>query len=675
MLETPVSASYLNIPGYAIFWVSFAVAFGLFAQRIYLLLRLLRLGQKGERSENIGRRTKAMLIEVFPQWCNLKTVTRKDLAGMGHALMFWGFSFFFISYIIFIGLAGGFGLAPVLTDNTFETVYSSILDIAGVFVITAMVWAAIRRYVVRPERLERSLEAGIIMIMVSSLMLLHFCIEGFGFAGYGVTASWPPVGAAFAGFLSGTGIPESTLIAVYKGVWWLHYALILGFMVYIPRSKHLHILVSPFNVFFKPLGPKGALKPIKLEEAETFGVSKLQDFTRKDLLDLYTCAVCGRCHANCPAQLSGKALDPREVILNLKEHLLEVGPQLLSGKTEASPENPGTKMVGEVVTEEAIWDCTTCRACQEVCPVSIAQMTKIVDMRRNLVLEQASIPETGEGALKSLEARGHPWRGTTLARTDWAQGLDVKTLAEDSDIDILYWVGCTSALEERSTRVAQAVARLMKLAGINFAILGDEESCCGEPARRLGNEYLFQTQAQGNIELLKGYNIKKIVAACPHCYNTIKNEYPQFGGNFEVIHHTELIASLLKEGRLRIDKGLTGTVTYHDACYLGRYNDVYQPPRDILKSMPAAKLVEMERNRQRSFCCGGGGGHLWLEERSGRRISEMRTEQAIDAKAQTIATACPYCLQMFEDAIKTKGAEESLKVMDVAELLSLALMK
>jgi Fe-S oxidoreductase len=538
-----------------------------------------------------------------------------------------------------------------------------------------MVWAAVRRYIARPERLERSLEAGIIMILVSSLMLLHFGIEGFGYAGYGVTEHWPPVGTAFASFLSGTGIPEGTLTGVYQGVWWLHYALILGFMVYIPRSKHLHILVSPFNVFFKPLGPKGALKPIKLEEVESFGVSKIQDFTRKDLLDLYTCAVCGRCHANCPAQLSGKPLDPREVILNLKEHLLEVGPRLLGSKTEAAPANPGTKMIGEVVTEEAIWDCTTCRACIEVCPVSIGQMTKIVDMRRNLVLEQASIPETGEGALKSLEARGHPWRGTTLARTDWARGLDVRTLAGNSNIDILYWVGCTSALEERSTRIAQAVARLMKLAGINFAILGDQESCCGEPARRLGNEYLFQTQAQRNIELLKGYNIQRIVAACPHCYNTIKNEYPQFGGNFEVIHHTELIASLLKEGRLKIANGLSGAVTYHDACYLGRYNDVYQPPRDILRSLPAAKLVEMERNRKRSFCCGGGGGHMWLEERSGRRISEMRTEQAIDSGAQTIATACPYCLQMFEDAIKAKGAEESLKVMDVAEVLSLALVK
>ena len=667
---SPVSATYWNISGYVIFWVLFAIAFGLFAQRAYLLFRLLRLGQKEKRSGNIGRRIKVMLVEVFPQWCNLRSVTRKDLAGIGHSLMFWGFSLFFIGYIIFIGLSGGFGLSPVLEGSTFETVYSSILDIAGLLVIVAIVWAAIRRYIVRPERLEASAEAGVILFLIFSLMVLHFSIEGFGYAAYNISGSWPPIGSALASFMVGTGLSESTLVAMYKGVWWLHYAIILGFMVYIPRSKHLHILTSPFNVFFKSLGPKGALKTIELEEVETFGVAKIQDFTWKHLLDLYTCTVCGRCHADCPAQLSGKPLSPREVILNLKEHLLEVGPELLSGKAETSAANPGTAMIGEVVTEEVIWECTTCRACQEVCPVSIEQMAKIIDMRRNLVLERASMPETAEGALRSIEARGHPWRGTTATRTDWAEGLDVKILAEDSDIDILFWVGCTSELEDRSMKVSQAVAKLMKLAGTKFGILGTEESCCGEPARRLGNEYLFQIQAQKNIELLKNYNIKKIVTACPHCYNTIKNEYPQFGGDFEVIHHTEFIADLLKGNKLRITKGNGGIVTYHDSCYLGRYNDIYQPPRQILNNLADVSVVEMERNREKGFCCGGGGGLMWIEERVGRRINELRTEQVMETGAQIVATACPYCLQMFEDGIKAKAAEEILKVMDIAELVA-----
>jgi Fe-S oxidoreductase len=633
----------------------------------------MRLGQGENRFNSLGRRFKSMLVEVLPQWCNLKSVTPKDLAGIGHSLMFWGFSLFFISYIIFIGLGGGFGLSQVLEGSTFEIVYFSILDIAGLSVIVAIVWAAIRRYIIRPERLEISAEAGVILILVFSLMVLHFSIEGFGYAAYQVQASWPPVGAAFAGFLTGIGVSKSTLLIAYQGVWWLHYAIILGFMVYVPRSKHLHILVAPFNVFFKSLGPKGALKPIELEETETFGASKIQDFTWKHLLDLYTCTVCGRCHAECPAQLSGKPLDPREVILDLKEHLLGVGPELLKvrGKAEAPAANPGTAMIGEVVTEDAIWNCTTCRACQEVCPVSIEQMVKIIDMRRNLVMEQATIPETGEGALKSIEARGHPWRGTTLSRTDWAEGIDIKVLAEDSDIDILYWVGCTSALEDRSTKVAQAIAKILKLAGINSGILGTEETCCGDPARRLGNEYLFQIQAQKNIELMNGYHVKKIITGCPHCYNTIKHEYPQFGGEFEVVHYTEFIADLLEEGKLRISKSSRGVVTYHDACYLGRYNDIFEPPRRILNSIADITLVEMGRNRKLSFCCGAGGGHLWLEEqKKGQRINEMRTEQAIDTKAQIVATACPYCLQMFEDGIKSKAAEDSLKVMDIAELVA-----
>ncbi len=653
-----------------IFWLLFAIAFGLFARRVYFLFRLMRLGQGENCFDSIGHRIKAMLVEVFPQWCNLRSITGKDLAGMGHALLFWGFALFFIGYIIFIGLGEGFGLSTVLEGSTFEIVYSSILDIAGLFVIAAVVWAAVRRYIVRPERLEINAEAGVILLLVFSLMVLHFFIEGFGYAAYRVQASWPPVGTALAGFLTDMGISESILVALYKTVWWLHYAVILGFMVYIPRSKHLHILVSPFNVFFRSLGPKGALKPIELEETETFGVAKIQDFTWKHLLDLYTCTVCGRCHANCPAQLSGKPLDPREVILNLKEHLLGIGPELLKGKAEVSSANPGTAMIGEVVTEEVIWECTTCRACQEVCPVSIEQMVKIIDMRRNLVLEQAAIPETAEGALRSIEARGHPWRGTTATRTDWAEGLDIKILAEDSDIDILFWVGCTSALEERSMKVTQAVAKLLKVAGIKFGILGVEESCCGEPARRLGNEYLFQLQAQKNIELLKSYNVKRIVTGCPHCYNTIKNEYPQFGGEFEVFHHTEFIARLLREDGLRIIRGSSGVVTYHDACYLGRYNDIFEPPRQILINIPDITLVELERNRKQGFCCGGGGGRMWLEERIGRRINEVRTEQVIETEAQIVATACPYCLQMFEDGIKAKGAEESLKVMDIAELVA-----
>ena len=695
---SPVSATYWGIPGYAIFWVLFAIAIGLFAQRAYLLFCLMRLGKPENRFDRIGQRIKTMLVEVVPQWCSLKTVTQKDLSGIGHALLFWGFSLFLISYIIFIGLAGGFGLSSVIEGTTFETVYSSILDIAAVWVIIVLTWAAIRRYVVRPERLEISAEAAIILVVVFSLMVLHFCIEGFGLAGSGNTTDWPPVGAAFARFLSGMGISNSTLIGVYQGAWWLHYALILGFMVYIPRSKHLHVLASLFNAFFKLLGPKVVLEPIPLEEQETFGASKIQDFTWKDLLDLYACAVCGRCHVNCPAQLTGKSLSPREVIHNLKEHLLEAGPELLAsklaGKTEASLESQGEcpgespaetqgktpvkTMIGDVVTEEEIWACTTCGACQEVCPVNIEHIRKIIDLRRNLVMAQSKMPESAQLMLRNMQQRGHPWAGiqSMRLRGDWTSGLELKILAEGDNAHTLFWVGCTGALVERNVKATLSMTRVLKAAGVDFGVLGDAETCCGDPARRAGYEFQFQIMAEQNIEMFKSHNIKEIVTSCPHCYNTLKHEYPKCGGDFKVVHYTELIADLISQGKLKLTNELNATLTYHDPCYLGRYNSVYLEPRRILQAISKTKLEEMERSRDTGFCCGGGGGLMWIEEQPGTtKINQMRLEDVLKTGAETVVTACPYCLQMFEDSIEHKGMKDSLKARDLVELVEAAMKK
>jgi len=399
----------------------------------------------------------------------------------------------------------------------------------------------------------------------------------------------------------------------------------------------------------------------------------LLDNNRTSLLqsqfrDFFQCIDCRSCTASCPANLSGKPLSPKELIFNLKKYLPQVGPELLQGKAEKFVADIDEASAGGTITEDEIWACTTCRACQEVCPVQLEHIDAIVNLRRNLVM--VSMSEAARDPLRNIRVRGHPWLGTTLAREDWTEGLDVKILAEDSDVDILYWVGCTEALEDRSIKIAQAMGKLMKQAGVNFGILGEEESCCGDPARRLGNERQFQIQAQKNIKLMQGYNVKKIVTACPHCYNTIKHEYPQFGGEFEVIHHTEFIADLIKKNKLSIPRGNGGVITYQDPCYLGRYNSIYEPPRQVLESMPDTTLMEMEQNRERSFCCGGGGGRMWLEENIGQRISEMRVDRAIETSAQTIATACPFCLQMFEDAVKVKGAEETLKVMDIAELFA-----
>jgi Fe-S oxidoreductase len=696
---SPVSETYWGIPGYVIFWVLFVVAVGLFAQRAYFLFRLMRLGKPENRFDRIGERIKTMLIEVVPQWCSLKTVTGKDLSGIGHALLFWGFSLFLISYIIFIGLAGGFGLSPLIEGTTFETVYSSILDVAAAWVILVLIWAAVRRYIVRPERLQMSAEAAIILIVVFSLMVLHVCIEGFGFAGSGHIPDWPPVGAAFARFLSGTGITKSTLIGVYQAAWWLHYMVILGFMVYIPRSKHLHVLASLFNAFFKPLGPKVVLEPVPVE-AETFGASKIQDFTWKDLLDLYACAVCGRCHANCPAHLSGKTLSPREVIHNLKEHLLEAGPKLLARKlasqtadsSEASGESPGEtrtetqaetptetkEMIGGVVTEEEIWACTTCGACQEVCPVNIEHIRKIIDLRRNLVMAQSKMPESAQLMLRNMQQRGHPWAGVQSMRLrgDWTTDQELKVLAEGDSANTLFWVGCTGALVERNVKATLSMTRVLKAAGVDFAVLGDAETCCGDPARRAGYDFQFQIMAEQNIEMFKSFNIKEIVTSCPHCYNTIKHEYPRYGGEFKVIHYTERIADLVRQGRLKLTNALNSKLTYHDPCYLGRYNNLYQEPRQILQAIPKTKLEEMERSKETGFCCGGGGGLMWIEEQPGTtKINQIRLEDALKTRAETVVTACPYCLQMFEDSIDHKGVKDSLKARDLVELVEEAMTK
>ena len=656
------------------------IVVGIFIYAIYRRYKLWRLGTPDNRFARLDRRLWAFIVtgvvdgvlhrRFFGVGDNLghRSFSIKDFLpkelypGVMHFLIFVGCIVLllgafvdFISHYLFHFMHGGFYLG-----------YSVVVDAFGILVLVGATLAIVRRYVQKPDRLDNNNEDLIALILIGVVVFTGFIVEGFRIAATELKttpswALWSPGGFILARAFSGLG--EQTLLLWYRITWWAHMVIALGAITYVSLywNKLWHIIVSPLNVFFRSLEPRGALVPIDLETAESFGAAKIEDFTWKQLMDLDACTRCGRCQDICPAYSSGKPLSPKKITQDLRGSLLE---------RTRNPGNSNRALIGDVVTKDEIWACTTCRACQEVCPVYVEHIGKIIDLRRNLVLEQASIPETAERALRSIENRGHPWRGTTLTRTGWTQGLDIKTLAEDRDIDILYWVGCTEALVDRSMKTAQAMGRLLKQAGVKFGILGDEESCCGDPARRLGNEYLFQIQAEKNIELLKRYNVKKIVTACPHCYNTLKNEYPQFGGEFEVLHHTELIASLLREGRLKIIKGSRGVITYHDSCYLGRYNDIYEPPRQILNNMPDIEVVEMERNRERSFCCGAGGGNMWMEEHIGRRISEMRIEQVMETEAQVVATACPFCLQMLDDAIRAKAAEESLKVMDVAELLA-----
>ena len=662
------------IPGYVLFWGVFAVALGLFSYRIRQLLQYMFLGQKETGCKSRGKWITSTFAYVFSQLCQLKNFRARDRAPLGHALMAWGFFVFVLFYFFFFILAQGFGLAG-LENTDFLFYFAWIMDFMAVFVIIGAGWGLIRRFVVRPDRLknEQTMEALIILLSVFTHPFAYLFNEasiiamGAPPAGLGHNLL-PPVSAWLSHLFTGSTLSIQNW---HVGFFWADWLTVLFVLVYIPYSRYLHVIAAIFNGIFRSPLPMGALNPIDLEKAEHLGTAKIDDLTWKQNLDLYACVVCGNCQELCPAFNTGKPLNPKKVIQDLKKQLLKVGPELVKAKAKAAaaPANLNVTLAGNVIKEEEIWACTTCGACDTVCPVWVKHIDKIVDLRRNLV-EQSIIPETAMGALRNIESRGHPWRGTTLNRTDWARGLDIKTLTKDSKVDILYWVGCTEALEERSVKVTQSLAKLMKQAGLNFGILGAEESCCGDPARRLGNEYLFQMQAQMNIEVIKRYNIKKIVTACPHCYNTIKNEYPQFGGNFEVIHHTELIAGLLKESKIKVTRGGYGSITYHDSCYLGRYNDIYQQPRQILKYLPDVNLIEMENNKKRGFCCGGGGGRLWMEERIGQRVSEARIDQVIASKAQLVATACPYCLQMFDDAIKVKQKEETLKVKDIAELIA-----
>jgi Fe-S oxidoreductase len=401
------------------------------------------------------------------------------------------------------------------------------------------------------------------------------------------------------------------------------------------------------------------------------------DNDRSELLksrfrELFQCIGCRACNSVCPARISGKPFSPREIVLNLKKHLPEVGSIYFGDHPKTDVSSPiGDRLVGNgAITRDEIWACTTCRACQDACPLQLEHTQAIIGLRQNLVMDQAVIPNTAIKAFRSIEIRGHPWQGTRMLRTSWKKGLGISCIAENSNVDFLYWVGCTEALEERSSKVARAIGQILKISGTSFAILADQESCCGEPARRLGNEYLFEIQVKRNIELLRSYHISNIITGCPHCYHTIKNEYPKYGGEFVVIHHTEFIARLLAEGKLRLSSPMQKKATYQDPCYLGRYNGIFEPPRYVLKNIPNTTFVEVDTGPGRSLCCGGGGGRMWLEERIGKRISEIRTERFVNSGAQMLLTACPYCLQMFDDAIKANKSSESLSVMDIAELVA-----
>jgi Fe-S oxidoreductase/nitrate reductase gamma subunit len=676
-MEQPTREIFWNIQYAWIMYSLATIATAVLVWAIYRHYLRWRVGQPANRGKQLWQR-----ICAFCRTTIIDGVIHRRFFGADRPWrpkeIYPGLAHFFIFAGCIIFLLGAFLDAIShyffnFMHGNFYLGYSVVTDGFGVLAIIGVIMVFIRRYVNKPKRLDNRWDDMVTLLLILVVIVTGFVVEGLRIAVTELPANptwstWSPGGYILAKSFIGANV--STLLGWHVGLWWFHVFLSLGAIVYVSlyNSRLFHIIWDPVNVFFRNLGPKGALTKLDFEKSELFGAGKIEDFTWKQLLDLDACTRCGRCQDACPAYFSGKTLNPKQVILDLKKHLYDVYPHFDSLK----PAESRKEMVGEVITDEVVWDCTTCRACQQACPVYIEHVDKIIDLRRNLAMEKSRFPEAAQEALKCLGTRGHPYRGTTSTRTTWCEGLNIKTLAEDSNTDILYWVGCSAALDDRNMKVAQATVKVLRAAGINFGVLGDEEACCGDPARRMGDEYLFQTICQQNIEILKGHNVKKILTSCPHCFNSLKHEYPQFGGNYEVVHHSQFIAGLIKEGRLNIDKKVLQNAAYHDSCYLGRYNDIYAEPRAIVKAV-SEKQVELPRHGTNSFCCGGGGGHMWMEEDPEKRVNTRRVEEIIACGAECVMTACPYCLTMFEDGLKAKQAEEKIKAKDISEVVAEAL--
>jgi Fe-S oxidoreductase len=608
------------------------------------------MGQPTDRIDQPLRRIGLLIQNALFQQRTL----RERYAGIFHGMIFWGFLVLLAATTV-VMLDHDFRL-PLMRGAFYLYFQSLFVDVLGLLFLIGIALAAFRRGVLRPQKLVYTSESLWILLALFVLGASGFLLEGWRIAATDDPwGAWSPVGYLVAK-LSAV-LPTDTIRILHRVTWWFHLLLTFVCIAWAPYTKMAHLLFSPLNIYTASLKPTGAsLKSIDFETSETFGVNQIAQFTWKDLLDLDACTECGRCTAACPANASGKPLSPRDVILDLQDlmHREESGP-LVGG--------------APALSAEALWSCTTCAACVEACPVSIEQLPKIIDMRRHLVMDEADFPEMMQGALESIENRGHPFRGTPCSRDDWAEGLSIPEWKDGESYDVLYWVGCAGGLVERNQRTVRATAKLLQKAGVRFAIMGRNEKCTGDLARRIGNEFLFETVAKENIEQLNARGAKKVVTSCPHCFNTIANEYPRLGGQYEVQHHSEFLADLVREGRLKPSRTIDESVTFHDPCYLGRHNGVYDAPRELVQLSIGKSPVEMPRSKSNSFCCGGGGGMSFVEEAKDQRVSHLRASEAVAAGTETVAVGCPFCMTMLEDAVKATAGENAPKVKDIAELL------
>ena len=616
-----------------------------------------RRGQGAARFDRPADRLKMVIEHAVAQ----RRTARDAFAGSFHRLITYGFVILTIATTA-VALDADFG-TTIMRGRFYLYFQSLIVDVFGALVMLGVGMAAARRYLKRPKKLIYTDEATLILVVIFAICLQGFLVEGWRIA---VTrdpwGAWSPFGNLLA-IASRALLTDGQMQTAHLGVWWFHLATVFGFIAWAPYTKMMHAITAPLNIYTASLVPLGAtLKNIDFEKTESFGVNALADYTWKDLLDLDACTECGRCTSVCPANTVGKELSPRDIILQLRD---------LMHSEQSAISNQQSAIIGALpaTSPRSLWQCTTCAACMEACPVFIEQMPKIVDLRRHLVMEEADFPDSMQEAISSLEKRGHPFSGTQATRVDWAEGLNVKLVNDAKDAEVLLWVGCGGALVERNQKVTRATAQLLAQAGVNFAIMGREEKCSGDPARRIGNEFLFEMLAKENVAKLNKYDVKKVITACPHCFNTFRHEYPQYGGRFEVYHHSEYLAKLVSDGRLKPQTESDRTITFHDPCYLGRQNGVYDAPRTLVTISSRQAPIELERSREKSFCCGGGGGMSFVEEPPDQRVNQERAREILETGADTVAVGCPFCMTMLEDGINARKGSRDVRVMDVSELL------
>lgn len=721
------------------------VGLGLFARtasRRWALM--MSAAAPAERFDDPPRRIGQVLKFVFGQ----ARMFRYTAAGVAHALIFGGFVVLALRTVILVarGFTGytpvnfvgvgyrpgpGFGFWLFDDDAPLGIAYLFIKDLVSVGVIAGVLYFLYTRLVTRPRRMELSREGVFILLMILGLMLADLSYESSMLAMESAGSVegvefHPGLPAASLVAMAIQDLPGMAKAALHHIGFWAHSILVLAFLNFLPFGKHFHILTIIPQVYTANPQPRGRLAPIKdiegrIERSETLGVKTARDLSWKSVLDLYSCTECGRCSDHCPANNTGKLLSPKHLSMQMRDHMYRNERALVQGGAgtaqaaadqvgaespapanlaiqnqfvtpSGEPDETNGQLVPVWVNPETIWACTTCGACEQECPVFISYVDKIVDMRRHLVMERGEFPEQLQNAFRGLETVGNPYSFANEQRAEWAQGLDIPLRSEKPDAEILYWVGCAPSFDDRSRKIARATATLMKLAGVNFAILGPEERCTGDPARRAGNEYLFQMLAQGNVETLNAHSVKKIVTTCPHCFNTLKNEYKDFGGEYEVVHHTDFLLQLVKAGQLKPEHHVLGSVVYHDSCYLGRYNDIYDPPRELLKAIPGVTLVEAAESRDRGMCCGAGGAQMWKEEEPIRKpgsregdgkVNHARTRQLLrvlptipssgEAK-RTVASACPFCMTMLRDGLRDQGHDD-IQQLDVAEILLQSVQK